>query len=171
MLKAIQPMSLRSRVVSRALSSGYKQFGGLTFKEVQNNEVKQNPTTFMQRPLAQIASNGLFVAWPGQFETVFDLLTSQIGPYCVIGLYLGARGCFKPEMAWTDRLIHVEASTFLLYGVFFITFASTPLLYWAWFFMLFSNSLKTLMFVHLSNPWYLVLDQPMQVKFSLKRLK
>eukprot|EP00668_Euglena_longa_P041106 GGOE01054090.1.p1 GENE.GGOE01054090.1~~GGOE01054090.1.p1 ORF type:complete len:185 (-),score=20.44 GGOE01054090.1:111-626(-) len=171
MFRSAQPICQRTGVVCRALSSGYKKIGGINFKEVQSNQVEQKPTSFMQKPWVQIASNSVFVTWPGQFETVFDLLTSQIGPYCLIGLYLGARGCFKPEMAWSDRLIHVEASTFLLYGVFFITFASTPLLYWAWFFMLFSNSLKTLMFVHLSNPWYMVLDTPMRVNFVLKRLK
>eukprot|EP00669_Euglena_mutabilis_P007797 TRINITY_DN3001_c0_g1_i1.p2 TRINITY_DN3001_c0_g1~~TRINITY_DN3001_c0_g1_i1.p2 ORF type:complete len:175 (-),score=16.77 TRINITY_DN3001_c0_g1_i1:97-567(-) len=150
----------------RQLSS--KSFGGVHFKEVcQDRALVAVPR---QQPTSVFTKTSMLALLPGEFETVMDLLASELGPFFVAGLYLATKGCFQPEMSWVNRLVHIEASTFLLYGLFFVMFASKPFMYWVWFLMLFCNSLKTLLFIHLSNPWHNVLDKPMRIKFTLKRM-
>ena len=104
-----------------------------------------------------------------EMEGIFDLLASDMGPFMVVGIYLAFRGCFKPSLVWLDRITHIEAAAFLLYGFFFVAMSSTPFLYWIWFIMMFTGAAKTLVFVWMSNPWFKIADAPMRACITLKR--
>jgi len=63
-----------------------------------------------QQPTSVFTKTSMLALLPGEFETVMDLLASELGPFFVAGLYLATKGCFQPEMSWVNRLVHKQAS-------------------------------------------------------------
>jgi hypothetical protein len=177
-MRPIRPTAF-SVIGARALSTaaaqpGLRQFGGVSFQKAAQAPPPATKLDLIPKPTSNLLQKGLmfgvFAPTAGlELESVFDVIGSDVGPYFLAGLWLAWRACMKPQLTYFERIVHLEACAFILYGYFFIAFASNPFLYWIFYGMLFTGGAKTLMFCWLANPFFKIGDQPMRVAITLKR--